>query len=208
MAWFGVTYSEQVSSGSTPIYHLLSHHHHHSYHLMIEWVSSASPLAIFMDVIWHVSSSFILFDISPNWSHSLVASLGCWPFIKERLVPAHLILAAVSFCILGWWDPRSPELFFFSFFLSLIIENRLVDTEQEGEGGMNWESSTETYASPFVRSIANGSVCITQGAPCGPLWQPGGWDWVGSEREVQEGGDICILMTDSRCHTAEANTIL
>ena len=28
------------------------------------------------------------------------------------------------------------------------------------------------------------------------------------EGEVQEGGDICISMTDSRCYMAEANTIL
>ena len=30
----------------------------------------------------------------------------------------------------------------------------------------------------------------------------------GSGREVQEGGDICILTVDSRCCLAEANTIL
>ena len=24
-----------------------------------------------------------------------------------------------------------------------------------------------------------------------------GWDWAGEEREVQKGGDICILMADS-----------
>ena len=27
-------------------------------------------------------------------------------------------------------------------------------------------------------------------------------------REAQEGGDICILITDSRCYTAETNTAL
>ena len=31
------------------------------------------------------------------------------------------------------------------------------------------------------------------------------WDW--GEGEVQEGGDICILTTDSRC-TAETDTTL
>ena len=31
-----------------------------------------------------------------------------------------------------------------------------------------------------------------------------GWDEGG--REAQEGGDICILMADSRCYVAEINT--
>ena len=35
-----------------------------------------------------------------------------------------------------------------------------------------------------------------------------GWDGVGGGREVQEGGDICISMTDSCCYLAETNTIL
>ena len=29
---------------------------------------------------------------------------------------------------------------------------------------------------------------------------------MGDGREVQEGGDICILSTNSRCYTAETNT--
>ena len=29
-----------------------------------------------------------------------------------------------------------------------------------------------------------------------------------SGREVQEGGNLCILMTDAHCYTAETNTIL
>ena len=31
------------------------------------------------------------------------------------------------------------------------IENRLVDTIWEGEGGMTWESNMETYISPYVK---------------------------------------------------------
>ena len=34
-----------------------------------------------------------------------------------------------------------------------------------------------------------------------------GWDRVGGRREVQEGWDICILMSDPRCCTAETNNI-
>ena len=35
-----------------------------------------------------------------------------------------------------------------------------------------------------------------------------GWDRMGSGREVQEGGDICILMADSHFCMAEINTTL
>ena len=35
-----------------------------------------------------------------------------------------------------------------------------------------------------------------------------GWDRMGSGREVQEGGDICILMADSHFCMAEINTML
>ena len=34
------------------------------------------------------------------------------------------------------------------------------------------------------------------------------WDGVGDGMEFQEGGDVCILMTDSHCHMAETNTTL
>ena len=35
-----------------------------------------------------------------------------------------------------------------------------------------------------------------------------GWDGVGGNREVREGGDICILMADSCWCMAEANALL
>ena len=35
-----------------------------------------------------------------------------------------------------------------------------------------------------------------------------GWDGVEGGREVQEGGDICILIADSHCCRAETNTTL
>ena len=31
------------------------------------------------------------------------------------------------------------------------IENRLVATGGEGDGGMSWDSSTETYTLPYVK---------------------------------------------------------
>ena len=35
-----------------------------------------------------------------------------------------------------------------------------------------------------------------------------GWDGVRGVREVQEEGDICVLMADSYCCTAKTNTTL
>ena len=35
-----------------------------------------------------------------------------------------------------------------------------------------------------------------------------GWDGVGNRKEVQEGGDICVLLVDSRCCVAETNIAL
>ena len=35
-----------------------------------------------------------------------------------------------------------------------------------------------------------------------------GWDGVGGGREVQEGGDTCIPLADSRLCMAEINTLL
>ena len=34
------------------------------------------------------------------------------------------------------------------------------------------------------------------------------WDGLGGTREVQEGGDICIPVADSRCCIGETNTTL
>ena len=52
-----------------------------------------------------------------------------------------------------------------------------------------------------------GSCPIAQGAQFDALWWPRGAGWAGG-REAQEGGDICILITDSQCCTAETNKTL
>ena len=49
------------------------------------------------------------------------------------------------------------------------IENRLVDTVGEGEGGMGGESSSETYALPFVKQRASGKFPHNTGAQPGAL---------------------------------------
>ena len=71
----------------------------------------------------------------------------------------------------------------------------------------NWESSIETYTLSHIKWIAGGSCYIIQGAQPGAPWQPrGGEGGVGSK--VQEGGDTSILVADSLCYMAEADTTL
>ena len=43
-------------------------------------------------------------------------------------------------------------------------QNRLVDTAGEEKGGMNWESSTETYTLPCVKQIASGRLLCNWGS--------------------------------------------
>ena len=51
-------------------------------------------------------------------------------------------------------------------------------------------------------------LCMTPGAQPSILWQSRGLGWGGGRKEVQEGGDIWIYMSDSCCCMAETNTIL
>ena len=82
------------------------------------------------------------------------------------------------------------------------IANRFVDIEGEGEGGMNWESSFETYTLPYVKLIASGNLLYDVGSSKLVLW-----DRVEVGREFQEGEDVCILMADSCWCMAETNTL-
>ena len=42
-----------------------------------------------------------------------------------------------------------------------------------------------------------GICCMTQGTQTGALRQPRGVGWVGGGRDVQEGEDMCISVSDS-----------
>ena len=69
------------------------------------------------------------------------------------------------------------------------IKNRLSDTVGEGEGGMIWENSMETYTLPYVKYVASGSLMYNAGNPnlvlCDNLE---GWRKEGCGRGIQEGG--------------------
>ena len=62
---------------------------------------------------------------------------------------------------------------------------RDLDTAEEGEGGMIWESSTETYTLPYVKQIASGDFLYVTGNPKLVFWDNlEGCDREGGGREV------------------------
>ena len=54
-----------------------------------------------------------------------------------------------------------------------------------------------TYTLPYVKEMPVGICYTTQGAQTGALRHLEGWDGVGGGRAIQEGGDICIPITNS-----------
>ena len=75
---------------------------------------------------------------------------------------------------------------------------QLFNTVGEGEGGINLESSIDTYTLPYVKQRASGNL-LSETESSNPVLCDNleGWDRVGGRREVQKGGDICIPMADS-----------
>ena len=76
--------------------------------------------------------------------------------------------------------------------------------EEEGAGGMNGESSVETYTLPCVKQRVSGNLLNDSG---NSNWGSGTTERGGREWEVG-GGDISTPMADSCCRRAETNTIL
>ena len=72
-----------------------------------------------------------------------------------------------------------------------------MDTRREGDGGTNGESSMETHTLTYATQIASGNVPCDAGSSDQCCDNPGGWDGLGGGREAQEGGAMCIPMTDS-----------
>ena len=84
--------------------------------------------------------------------------------------------------------------------------NKLTKTPSlEGEDQGNWESSTETYTLPCVKEIA--SEKLLHKTELNPVLRDNFEGMDEDRREVQEGGDICILTADLCC-IAEINTAL
>ena len=74
------------------------------------------------------------------------------------------------------------------------IENRLVDTVGEGEGGMDWENSTETFILSYVKQLL-GTCYVPEGLNSVLYYSLEGWEEVG--RFKKEGIYVCCSVAQS-----------
>ena len=73
------------------------------------------------------------------------------------------------------------------------INNRLLNSVGEGEGGMIWENSTETCILSYVKQIASPGLMHETGCSGLVHWDdPEGWDGEGGGRGVQDGEHMYI----------------
>ena len=76
----------------------------------------------------------------------------------------------------------------------------------KGEVGESWESSLETHTLPYVKQMAGGIFCVTQGAQYHALWQPRGeglggrWEWGSGGRGYTYTCDWFMLMYGRNQH--------
>ena len=68
------------------------------------------------------------------------------------------------------------------------VQNRLLDSVREGEGGMMWENGIEICKLSYVKRIASPGSMHETGCSGLVHWDdPEGWDGEGGGREVQDG---------------------
>ena len=68
------------------------------------------------------------------------------------------------------------------------VQNSLLDSVGEGEGGMIWENSIETCILSYVKQIASPGSMHETGCSGLVHWDdPEGWDGEGGGKEVQDG---------------------
>ena len=102
---------------------------------------------------------------------------------KEKYIKAHMWNLGKWY----WWtylQGRNGD---------IDIENRLVNTAGEGEGGINWESSMDIYTLPRVKQTASGKLLHNRETNLVLCDSPEGWDraWVGG-RLKREGIYVCL----------------
>ena len=75
------------------------------------------------------------------------------------------------------------------------IENRLADMAGERQGGMNWDSSMETYITT-CETDSQWKFTVWHGElKSGALWQPRGMGWSGRREEGLRGrGHMCTYV--------------
>ena len=71
------------------------------------------------------------------------------------------------------------------------IKNRILDSVEEGEGGIIWKNSIETYILPYVKQITSPSSMHETGHSKSVHWDnPEGWDGEGGGKGVQDVGHM------------------
>ena len=89
-----------------------------------------------------------------------------------------------------------------------VVKNSLLDSVGEGEGGMIWENSTETWILPYVKEIASPGSMDDTGCSGLVHWDdPEGWDGEGGGRGLQDGEHSSPMAASCQC-MAKTTTIL
>ena len=71
------------------------------------------------------------------------------------------------------------------------IQNSLLDSVGEGEGGMIWENGIETYILSYVKQIASPGSMHDTGYSGLVHWDdPEGWDGEEGRRGIQDGENM------------------
>ena len=88
------------------------------------------------------------------------------------------------------------------------VQNSLLDSVGEGEGGMIWENGTETCIISYVKQIASSGLMHDTGCLGLVHWDdPEGWYGAGGGRGFRMG-NTCTPMADSCQCMAKTTTIL
>ena len=88
------------------------------------------------------------------------------------------------------------------------VKNTLLDSVGKGEGGMIWENGIERYITICKIDDQCKFDAWSRAHKAGALRQPRGLGCGGRWEGVQDSGDTCAPMADSRQCVAKATTIL
>jgi len=80
------------------------------------------------------------------------------------------------------------------------VKNRLLDSAGDGEGGMIWENSIETYILPYAKQMTSPSLMHETGHSKPVHWEVGGG--------FRSGGNTGTSMAGSCQYMAKTTTIL
>ena len=76
------------------------------------------------------------------------------------------------------------------------VKNRLLDSVGEGEGGMIWENSTETYITTCEIDDQSRFDAWDRALKAGALGQPRGMEWRGRWERGSGSRDACAPVAD------------